>query len=141
MIVLFVMGCGAGSGCDLNSVEPGEIAAETDGTPWRSSVTWTSAGESLQLNADPADGWWLSAVAQQTTDGRGLAEALSALPAEVDLSDGGWALLYTEEDSDRSASGLLSFSREDGEELLGCLDVETESGQRVTGAFSATPLN
>lgn len=141
MIVLFVMGCGTGGRCDLNSVGPGEIAAEIDGTPWRSLATWTSAGESLQLNADPADGWWLSAVAQQTTDGRGLDEALSALPAEVDLSDGGWSLLYTDDDSDRSESGLLSFRRQDGEELLGCLDVDTESGRTVTGAFSATPLN
>lgn len=105
MMVLFVMGCGDRGSCDLNSVG----AVKIDGTPWRSSVTWTSASESRQLNADPAVGWWLSAGAQQMTDGRdgrngrGLTEALSALPAEVDLSDGGWALLYTDDRTERSS--------------------------------------
>lgn len=141
MIVLLVMGCGSGARCDLSSVGPGEIAAEIDGTPWRSTATWTSAGESLQLNAEPADGWWISVVAQQTIDGRGLVEALSDLPADVDLLDGGWALLYTESDSDRSVSGDLSLNQQDGDELLGCLDVVTEAGRTITGAFSASPLN
>jgi hypothetical protein len=99
MMVLFVMGCGAGGSGDLNSVGAGKI----DGTPWRSAATWTFASESRPLNADPADGWWPSAVGQQMTDGRGLAGVLSAPPAEVDLSDGGWALLYTDDRTERSS--------------------------------------
>lgn len=139
MIVVLLLACG-GSFCDENAAADGEAVLEIDGSPWRGPISWMLAGDSLQLNADAVDGQWVSIVAQQSTDGAVLSAAITAPPVEVDLAVGGWGVLYSDSDSDRSVLGSLTISDQDASgNLQGCISFTTEGGTLVEGSFSATP--
>jgi len=139
MMILFALGCGAGTlRCTLDDAASGEMVLDIDGEDWTGPLSWQLAGDSLQLNADESDGQWVTAVGQETSGGLTGAEGLDDLPAAFDLSDGGWAVLYTASDSDRSASGTLEVLEEDGDQFRGCIAFTTEAGVSASGSFSAT---
>lgn len=138
LLLTLVLGCGAGTlHCTLSDASSGELALDIDGEDWAGPLAWRFSGDSLQLNADAVGGVWVTAVGQTTDDGRTATEGLDDLPAAFDLADGGWAVLYTDSDSDRSASGTMEVLEEDSERLRGCIAFETEAGVSVSGAFSA----
>ncbi|MSP56585.1 MAG: hypothetical protein EXR69_13450 [Myxococcales bacterium] len=133
------------AGCDA-TVESGAIEATVDGEDWEGgAATWLLAGSGLQFNSVSDGGWWLSAVAQETTTGATLADVLAAgdWPAQVDLPPeggaGGWATFYPESgdsfSTKRSTGGRLTVSAAaDGTDLLGCFDftAANERGAEVT---------
>lgn len=140
LLITLMLGCGAGTlRCNLNDVASGEMAVDLDGEDWAGPLAWQLSGDSIQLNAEAVDGVWITAVGQTTDDGRSAADALDSLPATFDLSDGGWAILYTDSDSDRSASGTLEILEEDSDRFRGCVAFTTEGGVNASGAFSAAP--
>lgn len=140
LLLTLMLGCGAGTlRCDLGDAASGEMALDVDGEAWAGPLSWRLSGDSLQLNADASDGVWVTAVGQTTDDGRSAADGLDDLPAAFDLSDGGWAILYTDSDSDRSASGTLEVLEDDSDRLRGCVAFTTDGGAEVFGAFSAAP--
>lgn len=118
----------------------GSIEGEIDGEPWTSSGAsyhWTSG---LDLDAPATGGWTLSLIAQTTTDGQALQEAVDgeAFPFDVSLagaSAGGWVLMYHAEDgtfnSQDAASGSIRFEENDGEGLWGCLSFSATNGVRT----------
>jgi hypothetical protein len=147
-LLLWLAACGSGDPCgtDLSS---GTGEATIDGAVVSlSGVTWLLAGSSLQINTEPAGGYNLSIVAQTTTSGLALDEALDQLPAEVSLTSdgGGWALVYPESgdaySTDAAAGGTLSLTAREGDDLLGCLSFEAQAADGtvgIDGALRAAP--
>ncbi|MFN7145819.1 MAG: hypothetical protein ACK4YP_18735, partial [Myxococcota bacterium] len=62
VLVLPLAACaGGGSGtpdtCDVPAdLDDGAATALLDGTAWESTATWVAQGDSVQINAAPADG-------------------------------------------------------------------------------------
>ncbi len=155
LVLAACAGNGAGAGtCDVGTLDPGTIEATVDGEAWTGgATTWLLAGSSLQVNSESAGGWWLSAVAQETTAGAALGDAVSAgsWPADVDLppdgGTGGWVTFYPDSGDSYSTKqadgGSLTLAGEDGTDLLGCFSFTAANGagDEVTvesGVFRAT---
>lgn len=127
------------SSCEA-TVDSGAIEATVDGEDWEGgAVTWLLAGSSLQINSASTGGWWLSAVAQETTTGGTLGDVLAAgdWPAVVDLppegGTGGWAIFYPESgdsfSTKQSTGGTLTIAAAaDGTDLLGCFAFTAADG-------------
>lgn len=128
-LLLVISGCGGassegtGSTCSVAGTDAGTVAATVDGQPWSSTVTWTAAGSSVQLNAPTAGDWWFSMVLQSTVDGVSALEAATdGLPASFDLGgSGGWVTLYP-------AEGASSYTSRDGAGSLTLVDAEGALG-------------
>jgi hypothetical protein len=147
-------GGGSTAACaDAESLAPGVVTADVDGAAWESTATWTWAGESLQIDTAPADGWSFTVVAQTTSSGDTLKAAADAgdFPVDVVLEDdqGGWGRGHpTEGDpyiTDAAAGGTFTLSGLDGADLFGCFGfvAATDAGDSVTvdaGAIRAASL-
>ncbi len=141
--------CGGGrSACGAEELPAGSAEAEVAGEPWSAdAVSWAWAGSSLQVNAEASGGWLLSLVAQWDRDGVDLeAAAAGDFPVEVDLADGGFAVMYPSEGgsyaSNKGEGGSLSIAAID-REVLGCFSFEAASAEGETlevrgGAFRAS---
>ena len=119
LVALWLLGCADEAatdegGCAVDAA-PGTASATVDGEDWTGGgATWQWAGESLQLNTVGAGSWWMSLVAQTTTDGATLKAAVDAgaFPLTISLVDGGWATFYPD------SGGSLSSQSGDGELVL-----------------------
>lgn len=158
VLVLPLAACAGGpSGtpatCDVPAdLDAGAATAVLDGTAWESTATWVAQGESVQVNAAPADGWHVTLVARTTDDGETVKAALDAgaFPVVVTLSDdgGGFATVYPA-DGDSYASdgggGTLSITAFDGDVLDACFsfDAASDGGDPLPvteGAVRASPF-
>lgn len=146
--------CAGGSGSSdvcrsTNDLDAGTAVATVDGTAWVTTADWLWQGESLQINAAPADGWSISFVGQLTAEGDSFKAAADAgaLPITVPLDESSaWALVYPTDgdsyDSRNGAGGALTVT-DVGDELLACFDFDaaTDGGDTVSmsdGALRAT---
>lgn len=142
--------------CDASGVESGTADATVDGEEWSAAAaTWTLAGSSLQLNTEPAGGWRMSLVAQDTSDGASAEDALAAASFPIAFTvktgeEGGFATFYPTDGSsfvtNNAEGGELTVSGMDGDELMGCFAFEaaTDEGDVVTieaGEIRAVPLD
>lgn len=139
-----LVGCDGGSGpagtCTPDAaLDPGTAAATVDGAAWSTAATWMWQGESLQINADPADGWRFSLVGQLTEAGGTVKAAADAgeFPIVVPLGQtGGWVTVFpTDGDSYHSGNadgGSLTIT-DIGDELAGCFDfgAGSDAGETV----------
>ncbi len=114
--------------CSSN-VAAGTIAADVGGDAWSSTATFRGTGSNLQINAEPAAGWFMNFVLQRTIDGAlpGDAVAAGVSPFDVDLADGGFATLYED--------GAGSYSSNDGG---GTVRVVQASATSLTACFAYT---
>lgn len=90
----------AATACTPAGVSSGTLRAAVDGSAWTADgVAQSPSGDGVQVTSAPGDGWRLTLVAQTTTDGRGVTEALSEGPAEVSLTEGSgnFAVVYPAE--------------------------------------------
>lgn len=157
-LLLPLLACDGASGSDGActpdpALASGTAAATLDGAAWTTSATWLWQGESVQINADPADGWRFSLVGQLTDAGDTVQAAADAgaFPITVPLgTSGGWVTVFPTEGGDGSyhtknaAGGTLTIT-EVGDELAGCFDFSagTEAGDAVeltSGSVRATLL-
>lgn len=126
-------GCSPTGHCDPG-VPSGTIEANVGGTAWSSSATWQMAGSSLQITAAPAAGWFMSFVAQQTTDGETVGDAFDAggnFAVELQTgAEGGFATLYP-------SSGTSYPS----DPIGGLLRILDHDDQNVTACFAFTGTN
>jgi len=116
----------------------GQIEGVVNGADWSTTATWAWSGSSLDITSDSADGWRLSIVAQSTTGGGGVQDAVNdaAFPVDVTLvsgAEGGWALMYPDVGSgsfstNQTDGGQLTLSGLDGEALWGCLSFIASDG-------------
>lgn len=138
----------AGSTCE----DPGAgISATVDGAPWSAAgVSWLASGESVQVLTTEEGAGRMTVVAQLTTDGAGVAEALEAgtFPIEVTLktgTEGGFVTWYTPESDSMATTeggeGTLTLAGLEEGRLWGCLSFTAgPDGAGVTvedGSFSA----
>lgn len=148
-----LVGCdgGSGTGTCAPDADAGTAVATLDGAAWATTATWTWSGESLQINAAPADGWNFSLVGQLTDTGatvKAQADA-GAFPFIVPLGQtGGWVTVFpTDGDSyhtKNAAGGTLTVTGVD-EALAGCFafSAGTDAGDTVEladGVLQAAPL-
>ncbi len=138
-----LVGCDGGSGtagtCKPDA-DAGTAVATLDGAAWSTTATWTWSGESLQINAAPADGWSFSLVGQVTETGETVkAEAdAGAFPITVPLGQtGGWVTGFPAAGGDsyhtkNAAGGTLTVTAI-GDALEGCFDfvAGTDGGDTV----------
>lgn len=146
LLPLSLAACSPLGACPTD-VPAGTIEADVDGAAWSSTADFRMAGANLQINAEPADGWFMNFVLQRTTDGAFPGDAIDAgaLPFEVDLVNGGFATLY-EEGSTSFASdpvgGLLRVVGYDDDSVTACFAYTgTGAGGEVKvrhGALNAT---
>ena len=152
MLLALLLACSSdgskAANCSVDAAA-GTAAAVVGGEEWEGGgATWVWAGESLQVNTVGAGSWWLSLVAQATTDGETVKAAVDAgaLPATVDLGgDGGWATLYPADGasySSRNGSGELVIVEADDTSVHACFTFEaTGDGAPVVveeGSLDAT---
>ncbi len=133
------------------SLEAGGVVGTIDGAAWSTTATWLWQGESLQINADPADGWRFSLVGQLADSGETVKAAVDAgsFPVTVPLGEAGaWALVYpTDGDSYHTANaagGTLTIT-DVADDLTGCFafDAATDGGEAVSitdGSLRAVPF-
>jgi hypothetical protein len=156
---LLLLACAGGNASsascdDADPLDAGAIAATVDGAAWASTATWVWQGESLQIDAAPADGWSFTLVAQTTADGATVKAGIDAgaFPIEVSLADGGggWGRGHPSDGdpyiTDDAEGGTLTLSALDGDALLGCFDFVAGDGGRKSvevsdGALHAAPFS
>lgn len=154
MLVLWMAGllaCADKAGsCGAEALAAGSAEAGVGGAAWSNdAVTWTWAGSSLQVNSTASEGWLLSLVAQTDLDGQDLETAAAGeLPIEVDLMDGGFAVMYPDTGdsyaSNKGAGGTLEITAID-DVVQGCFSFEaaTAGGEALSvsaGAFHAAAM-
>jgi hypothetical protein len=129
-------GDSAAASCGEASTE-GQIEGVVNGADWSTGATWAWSGSSLDITSDSAAGWRLSIVAQSTSGGGGVQDAVNdaAFPIDVILVDGtqgGWALMYPDIGSSFSTSqsdgGGMTVAGLDGETLWGCFSFVASDG-------------
>jgi hypothetical protein len=140
--VAVLVGCDGGSGTSGTckpDVDAGTAVATLDGADWSTTATWTWSGESLQINAAPADGWNFSLVGQLTETGETVKAAADAgaFPITVPLGQtGGWVTVFPTAGGSyhtkNAAGGILTVTAI-GDELAGCFDfvAGTDGGDTV----------
>lgn len=142
LLLVGLAACSPLGPCSSN-VEPGSIAADVDGASWASTATYRVAGSSLQVNAEPSEGWFMNFVLQTTIDGDAGADALAGTgDLEFDLADGGFATLYEDgAGSYRSDTGTVRVLAYGGTSLTACFAYTTGGDRTVDvhrGSVNAT---
>lgn len=134
------------------ALDAGMAVATVDGAAWSTSATWLWQGESLQVNAAPADGWSFSLVGQSTADGETVKAAADAgsFPITLPLAqDGAWVTVYpTDGDSYHTgnADGGSVTITDLGDNLTACFAFAagTDGGDTVEfidGSVLALPFS
>lgn len=131
------VGCGSSDeSCDTSELAPGEIQGSVDGAPWvGSGASFNWAGTGFQITTEDADGYRLTLAAQTTIDGVDLATAGDGeFPLTVDLSGGGFGLLYPSGESSYSSDSGTLIVTELSQVVRGCFDFQATAadGDAVT---------
>lgn len=129
LCLLALPACG-GSPCDTEDLAEGDVEATVDGVAWAGSgATWSVAGDGVQITTADADGWRVTLVAAQDSEGQGVATALvDGAELTVPLGDGSFAALYPS-----GVAGSYAANEEGSGELT-----LTRQGDRVGACFSFT---
>lgn len=157
--LVLVVGCSGGKNpadaCTVPELGVGEGLGTIEDKTWTpTEITWTWAGDDVQINAPRTDGWQLSMVAMTDMDGVAVKDKMDGeeFPVHVALGaeGGGIATLYPEDGgsytSSNGAGGDLQLLRLDMDYgLVACFSFEAggSDGSLVTltdGAVRAMPM-
>lgn len=139
LCLLALTGCGGECAIALD-LDMDTVRGDLDGTDWTAAnATWLWQGESVKISAPISQGYTLSLVAQSTTDGLAIQEAVDAgeYPFDISLAGadaGGWVVLYGTDSgpfNSQDGAGTLTVGGAEDSGYYGCLTFTATDGQQA----------
>ena len=148
LLLMFAVGCTSAEKEEVISCEKtislGQGEALIDNQEWTTeTVVWSESATGIQIILPPNDGYNITLVAQQNTEGTSIAEADFPLQVGLDAQQGGWGILYEDSDSHSTqdgGTGSLILETQDGDDLHGCFSFQIDDISIEEGFFSAQRL-